>query len=58
MRQESQIPSVLHYLDDFLVLGPKGLRVCSVLLRTMERILALFRVPLAPEKTEGPVFGN
>lgn len=55
VRQESQIQSVLHYLDDFLFLGPEGSRVCSVLLRTMERMAELFGVPLAPEKTESPV---
>lgn len=55
VRQESLVPSVLHYLDDFLFIGPGGSRVCATLLRTMERVAADFGVPLAPEKTEGPV---
>lgn len=55
VRRESQVQSVLHYLDDFLFVGPRGSRVCSVLLRTMERISLGFGVPLAPDKTEGPV---
>lgn len=55
VRQESQISSVLHYLYEFLFIGLKGSRVCSALLHTMELILPAFGVPLAPEKTEGPV---
>lgn len=55
VRQESRVSSVLHYLDDFLFLGPAGSRVCLILLRAMERISADFGVPLALDKTEGPV---
>lgn len=55
VRRESEVPSVLHYLDDFLFVGPKGSRVCSILLSTMERISRNFGVPLAADKTEGPV---
>lgn len=54
VKQEAQIPSVLHYLDDFLFIGPAASRVCALLSRTMERISLHFGVPLAPEKTEGP----
>lgn len=54
VRREAQVPSVLHYLDDFLFVGPEGSRVCLALLQTMERVCAAFGVPLAPEKTEGP----
>lgn len=54
VRQESRVASVLHYLDDFLFVGPRGSRVCSVLLQTMERLALDFGVPLAPDKTEGP----
>lgn len=54
VKRESQIPSVLHYLDNFLFVGPTASRVCASLLHTMERISQSFGVPLAPEKTEGP----
>lgn len=54
VKSESQIPSVLHYLDDFLFVGPSGSRVCLSLLQTMERVSRNFGVPLAPDKTEGP----
>lgn len=54
VKQESQILSVLHYLDYLLFIGLQGLRVCASLLHVMERVSASFGVPLAPEKTEGP----
>lgn len=52
--QEALVSSVLHYLDDFLFIGPPGSRVCAMLLRTMERVAVSFGIPLAPDKTEGP----
>lgn len=54
VREESQVRSVLHYLDDFLCIGPPKSTVCSVLLRTLESVARRFGIPLAPEKTEGP----
>ncbi|XP_044128316.1 uncharacterized protein LOC122921997 isoform X1 [Bufo gargarizans] len=47
--------SVIHYLDDFLCLGPANSRVCSLLLHTVQSVFARFGVPLAVEKTVGPV---
>lgn len=41
----SGLQSLIHYLDDFLVVGPLG---------TLQHVFKIFRVPLAPEKTEGP----
>ncbi|XP_040273667.1 uncharacterized protein LOC120989530 [Bufo bufo] len=54
VKQEAGWNSVLHYLDDFLFLGPAESRVCAILLHTMERVGARFGIPLAAEKTEGP----
>lgn len=54
VRSESGIPSILHYLDDFLFVGPPKSYACLNALRTMERMSLHFGVPLAPEKTEGP----
>lgn len=54
VKREAGWASVIHYLDDFLFMGPKDSRVCSLLLHTMERVAGQFGVPLAPEKTEGP----
>lgn len=54
VRDVSGIQSVIHYLDDFLCVGPAGSNVCAVLLGTLQHIADRFGVPLAPEKTEGP----
>jgi len=48
------IPFVLHYLDDFLIISQPGSGEGS---RHLQSLLALFerlRVPVAPEKVEGP----
>ncbi|XP_040294444.1 uncharacterized protein LOC121005739 [Bufo bufo] len=52
--QESGCHSVIHYLDDFLCLGPGGSRVCSLLLSTLQSVFECFGVPLAVDKTVGP----
>lgn len=54
VRTESGVPSILHYLDDFLFIGPSDSWVCANALQAMERVAVSFGVPLAPEKTEGP----
>lgn len=36
VRKEAQVLPMIHYLDDFLFLGPKGTSVCSALLHTVE----------------------
>ncbi|CAJ0927872.1 unnamed protein product [Ranitomeya imitator] len=46
--------SVIHYLDDFMCIGPDQSQCCEVLLRTVVWIAERFGVPLAPGKTEGP----
>ncbi|KAM8939578.1 uncharacterized protein RCH25_053265 [Pelodytes ibericus] len=45
---------MVHYLDDFLCVGPRGSRTCVVLLRSLEQVAQSFGVPLAADKTEGP----
>lgn len=47
------VNSIIHYLDDFLCVGPSS-KVCGVLLATLQHITDCFGIPLAPEKTEGP----
>ncbi|XP_077113673.1 uncharacterized protein LOC143768954 [Ranitomeya variabilis] len=54
VRDVSGLDSVIHYLDDFLCIGPDRSPCCEVLLRTVVWIAELFGVPFAPEKTEGP----
>lgn len=49
-----QCDSVLHYLDDFLFLGPAGTDQCASLLNAFFRICQHFGVPLALDKTVSP----
>lgn len=49
--------SVIHYLDDFLCIGPKDSSVCSLLLHKVEKIAKDFGVPLAAKKTEADPVG-
>ena len=44
----------LHYLDDFLIVGPPGSRACSEALAASLRICDELGVPIAPHKLEGP----
>jgi hypothetical protein len=48
------ITSVLHYLDDFLVIGSPGSSQCSDFLQIMLSTCSMLGVPLANEKIEGP----
>lgn len=54
VRDISGVNSIIHYLDDFLCIGPASSRICSVLLATLQHIADRFGIPLANEKTEGP----
>ena len=45
---------VYHYLDDFITLGPPDSDICMRNLQCIERECKVLRVPLAPEKREGP----
>lgn len=54
VREVAGLDSVIHYLDDFLCIGPPASAVCAILLSTLQHIADRFGVPLAAEKTEGP----
>ena len=45
----------LHYLDDFLLLGPADTQDCHNALATTLSVCEQVCLPVAPEKTEGPV---
>ena len=53
MRNEG-VQNLLHYLDDFLVLGPAGSGVCQAALCSMLSLCDKLGVPLAHEKIVGP----
>ena len=44
----------LHYLDDFLLLGPAGSRTCHEALAAALTLCDHVGLPVAPDKTEGP----
>ena len=48
------IAPVLHYLDDFLTLGPPGSPTCARNLATIKEVCSTLGIPLALEKVEGP----
>lgn len=54
VRDVSGVNSLIHYLDDFLCIGPADSRVCAVLLASLQHIAEKFGIPLAADKTEGP----
>ena len=48
------IPIILHYLDDFLIISPPSSDEGSRHLHTLLALFERLRVPVAPEKVEGP----
>ena len=53
MLRESRIKAALHYLDDFVVLGPPGSPLCGQALANTLALCEELGFPVAPEKTEG-----
>ena len=54
LQSQGSSPS-LHYLDDFLLLGSPNSSNCSQALQTTLDICKVLGIPIAEEKTEGPV---
>lgn len=48
------VAAILHYLDDFLVMGPAGSTGCQSALSTLSSTCAELGIPLAADKREGP----
>ena len=48
------VRAVLHYLDDFLLLGPKQSRECAHALEITQLVCRELGIPLAKDKIEGP----
>ena len=51
---ERGVEAALHYLDDFLLLGPPSSVECAQSLSTTLSLCEELGFPVAPEKTEGP----
>ena len=54
MIRRQGIQTVLHYLDDFLIVGQPNADQCAVDLQRLLEVFASLRVPVAMEKLEGP----
>ena len=52
--QQSGVRFVLHYLDDFLLLGPPGEGECGQALARTRQLCSELGVPIAEEKVMGP----
>ena len=52
--QKRGVSYVIHYLDDFLTMGPPPSPICQLNLNTFIGLCSKLGVPLAPDKVEGP----
>ena len=48
------VSCILHYLDDYLTMGPPGTQICQQNLRMPIEVRAMLGIPLALNKGEGP----
>ena len=53
LRQE-EVQVVMHYLDDFLVVGAPGSEECTQAVKIVLRVFAFLGLPVAEDKLEGP----
>ena len=54
MIRRQGVQTVLHYLDDFLIVGQPNADQCAVDLQRLLEVFASLRVPVVMEKLEGP----
>lgn len=47
VRDVAGVNSVIHYLDDFLCVGPPSSKLCGILLATVQDLAERFGIPLA-----------
>ena len=52
--QQQGVSYIMHYLDDFLVLGTPGSNECQTNLSIIKECCEMLGIPLALEKVEGP----
>lgn len=55
VRRVTGFDFILHYLDDFLFMGNEDLDDCKFLWNAFFYVCSYFNIPLADEKTVGPV---
>ena len=52
--EQRGVTPLLHYLGDFLLMGPPNSEVCQNSLSTVKEVCSQLGIPLALEKVEGP----
>ena len=52
--QQEGVNFIIHYLDDFLVIGAPESKECAMALATVLRVFERLGLPVAPNKVEGP----
>ena len=52
--QQSGIPLVFHYLDDFIIVGPPHSLQCAHSLAILDGVFITLHIPMAAHKREGP----
>ena len=52
--QQSGIPLVFHYLDDFIIVGPPHSPQCTHSLAILDGVFAMLHISMAAHKCEGP----
>ena len=52
--EQQMVTPVLHYLDDFLTIGPQDSPSCANNLQRIKDTCSMLGIPLALEKVEGP----
>ena len=52
--QQSGIPIVFHYLDDFIIVGSPHSPQCAHSLAILDEAIAMLHIPMAAHKREGP----
>ena len=55
LRNNYSLQWVIHYLDDYLILGPPENNLCRQFLQDFLRVCSLLGIPVATEKVEGPL---
>ena len=54
MVRDEGVTSIMHYLDDFLLVGPPGSDTCQKSMDCLLRVFEDVGLPIAPSKLEGP----
>ena len=52
--RQTRVKTLLHYLDDFLIIGKQASTQCAEDLQRLLTVFAQLNVPVAMEKLEGP----